>query len=58
MRLSAEMYEQIVAALKSDSHRERDKRLEPRVGLDRPCRIDLLEQRGQRFAHAGTRRSR
>ena len=33
MRLSAEMFEQIVDALRSDGKRERDKRLEPRVGL-------------------------
>ena len=33
MELSAELFHQIVEALKSDSSRERDKRSAPRVGL-------------------------
>ena len=49
MRMSAEMYEQIVAALRSDSHRDRDKRREPRVGLAAEVDYVTVEE-GKRIA--------
>ena len=49
MRMSAEMYEQIVAALKSDSHRDKDKRREPRVGLAGEVDYVTVEE-GKRIA--------
>jgi hypothetical protein len=39
MQLSAELYQQIVDALRSDSSRDRDKRTAPRVGLRAQVKI-------------------
>jgi hypothetical protein len=50
MRLSAEMYEQIVAGLKSDSHRDKDKRREPRVGLATEAEYVSIDSEGKRTA--------
>ena len=50
MRLSAEMYDQIVAALKSDSHRDKDKRREPRVGMAGEAELVTVNDEGKRIA--------
>jgi hypothetical protein len=50
MRLSAEMYEQIVAGLKSDSHRDKDKRREPRVGMAGEVDFVTVDDAGKRIA--------
>jgi hypothetical protein len=50
MRLSAEMYEQIVASLKSDSHRDKDKRREPRVGMAAEADFVTVTEAGKRIA--------
>ena len=50
MRLSAEMYRQITAALKSDSHREKDKRREPRVGMAAEVEYVTVNEAGKRIA--------
>jgi hypothetical protein len=50
MRLSAEMYEQIVAGLKSDSQRDKDKRQEPRVGLAAEAEFVTVSAEGVRTA--------
>lgn len=48
MRLSAELFEQIVAALKSDTNRDRDKRGEPRVGMAGEATLVSLGTDGKR----------
>jgi hypothetical protein len=50
MRLSAEMYDQIVAALRSDSHRDKDKRQEPRVGMAGEAELVTVGENGKRMA--------
>jgi hypothetical protein len=50
MRLTAEMYEQIVAALKSDSHGDRDKRRQPRVGMAAEADFVMVIADGARIA--------
>jgi hypothetical protein len=50
MRLRAETYEQILAQLKSDSHREKDKRREPRVGLAAEADYVMVNEKGKRVA--------
>jgi hypothetical protein len=50
MRLSAEMFDQIVAALKSDSHRDKDKRREPRVGMAGEADLVTVGENGKRAA--------
>jgi hypothetical protein len=52
MRLSAEMYKQIVAGLKSDSHQHRDKRREPRVGMAGEVEFVTVDETGKRVAGA------
>jgi hypothetical protein len=44
------MYEQIVTALKSDSHREKDKRREPRVGMAGEAEFVTVDETGKRVA--------
>jgi hypothetical protein len=48
MRLSAELFEQIVVALKSDTSSDRDKRLEPRVGMAGEATLVSLGTDGKR----------
>jgi hypothetical protein len=50
MRLSAEMYRQIVEGLKSDSHRDKDKRREPRVGMAGEVEFVTVDESGKRIA--------
>jgi PilZ domain len=50
MRLSAETYETIVAALKSDSQREKNKRREPRVGVAGEAEFVTVDSAGKRIA--------
>jgi hypothetical protein len=50
MRLSAEMYNQIVEGLKSDSHRDKDKRREPRVGMAGEVEFVTMDETGRRVA--------
>jgi hypothetical protein len=50
MRLSAEMYDQITAALKSDLHGNKDKRREPRVGLAGEVGYVTVTDKGKRMA--------
>jgi hypothetical protein len=47
MRLSAELFQQIVDALKSDGHSDRDKRLEPRVGMAGEANLVSLRDDGR-----------
>lgn len=49
MRLSAEMFEEIVDALRSDGHRDKDKRLEPRVGMAGEATLISIGPAGQRL---------
>ncbi len=44
------MYDQILAALKSDSHRVKDKRREPRVGLAGEAGYVTVNDKGKRVA--------
>jgi hypothetical protein len=50
MRLSAEMYDQIVAALRSDKQRDKDKRKEPRVGLAGEANLVAVSETGVRIS--------
>lgn len=50
MRLSAEMFQEIVDALHSDVQRERDHRLEPRVGMAVEATLVSLGPDGKRLA--------
>lgn len=50
MRLSAEMFDQIVAALKSDSRRDKDKRREPRVGVAGETTLVTVTEAGKRLS--------
>jgi hypothetical protein len=50
MRLSAEMYNQIVEGLRSDSHRDKDKRREPRVGMAGEAQFVTMTAEGKRIA--------
>jgi hypothetical protein len=50
MRLSAELYDQIVAALRSDSQRDKDKRREPRVGMAGEADLITVNAEGRRIA--------
>ncbi len=47
MRLSAEIYDQIVAALKSDSQKDLDNRLEPRVGMAGEATLVTVREDGR-----------
>jgi len=47
MRLSAEMYKQIVEGLKSDSHPSREKRREPRVGMAGEVEFVTMDETGK-----------
>jgi hypothetical protein len=50
MRLSAEMYDQVLAALRSDSRGGKDKRREPRVGLAGEAKLVAMTDTGKRIA--------
>ncbi len=50
MRLSAQMYQQILKGLRSDSHREKDKRREPRVGMAGEVDFVTITELGKRVA--------
>jgi hypothetical protein len=50
MRLSAELYQQIVAGVRSDSQGEKDKRREPRVGLAGEADLITVGADGKRLA--------
>ena len=48
MRLSAELFKQIVDGLRSDNRSDRDKRLEPRVGMAGEVTLIYLDTEGKR----------
>ena len=50
MRLTAEMFDQIVGSLKSDSHGGKDKRREPRVGMAGEADLVTVGENGKRTA--------
>jgi hypothetical protein len=50
MRLTAEMYDQILRGLKSDSHGGKDKRREPRVGMAGEADLVTVGDDGKRAA--------
>jgi hypothetical protein len=50
MRLSAELYDQIAASLRSDSVRDKDKRREPRVGMAGEADLITVGSDGKRVA--------
>jgi hypothetical protein len=50
MRLTAEMYDQILKGLKSDSHGGKDKRREPRVGMAGETDLVTVGDGGKRTA--------
>jgi hypothetical protein len=50
MRLSADLYDQIIAALKSDGRADREKRTEPRVGLAGDSTLVTVDETGKRVS--------